>query len=73
MELQELKDHIDARLDRIEVTQDRVEMKIDLHADRIVRAETDITWVKGSVKTALTLILTVVGSIITWLLTGVHK
>ena len=63
MELQELKDHIDTRLDRIEA-------KIDLHADRIVRAETDINWVKGSIKTALTLIITVAGSLITWLLSG---
>lgn len=65
---QELKEHIDARLDRIELAQDRVENKIDGHADRIAKTETEVVWIKGSIRTSLTVILTLAGSIITWLL-----
>lgn len=68
LDMQDLKDHIDARLDRIEQAQDRVESKIEGHADRITKVETEVGWVKGSIRWSLTLIVTLVGSLLTWLI-----
>lgn len=63
-ELKELKAHIDARLDRIEG-------KMDNHLDRISQVEVEtakqqaeISWVKGSMRLGITILLTLIGSIL---------
>lgn len=68
LELTELKAHIDNRLDRLE-------NKMDTHLDRISKTEieiakqqAEISWVKGSVKFGVTILVSVIGGIVSWFL-----
>ncbi len=52
MDIRDLRDHLDSRLDR-------VEGKLDSHLERIAKAETDLSWVRGHVKIVTTVAVTV--------------
>lgn len=58
MELRDLKDHLDDRLDKIESKIEKADAKLDNHLERISKAETDISWLRGHAKLTVTLILT---------------
>lgn len=55
----ELKNHIDARLDKLEG-------KLDDHMQRITKVETEVNYLRGSIKYGLTIIVTIVGSVISY-------
>ena len=55
MKLEDLKDHMDGRFDK-------VELKIDDHLQRISKAETDIGWLKGFTKIAITAMVSLLGA-----------
>lgn len=50
--MQDLKKHLDSRLDRIEG-------KIDQHLERISKAEESISWIKGHIKLGASLLVAV--------------
>lgn len=58
MHLNELKDHLDRRLDQIEG-------KLDNHLERISKAEEAIVWIKGHVRLVMTLVITMMGGLVT--------
>lgn len=60
MELDKLKEHVDARLDRIE-------SKLDNHLERLSAAETSIEWMKGHIKTVVSLGIALIGVVATTL------
>lgn len=51
MKPEDLKEHVDARFDRLED-------KLDKYASRTTKNEADISWLRGYSKTATTLFLT---------------
>lgn len=57
MELQDLKKHLDDRLDRIED-------KLDDSRQRIAAAETSIVWIRGNVKLMYSLLAAAVSGVI---------
>jgi len=42
---------------------DRIEEKLDKYQERISKAEADISWVKGFIKTSVSVIITVIGGL----------
>lgn len=50
LQISELKEHLDTRLDRIEE-------KLGDHLERISKAEEAITWIKGHLKISVSLLL----------------
>lgn len=58
MDIHGLKDHLDGRLDKLEG-------KLDNHLERISRAETSIEWLKGHSKISLTVLISVLGYLLT--------
>lgn len=64
MELNELKQHIDTRLDKLDSKLERMEDKQDKHLERITAAEVSINWLRGSVKVGVTVLLAVVTGLI---------
>jgi hypothetical protein len=50
MELHELRDHLDGRLDKLED-------KLDNHLERISKAETSIEWIRGHLKISISIML----------------
>jgi hypothetical protein len=54
MERENLQAHLDKRFDRLEE-------KLDDHLGRISKAETEIHWIKGASKLALTLVISALG------------
>lgn len=56
MQLNELKDHLDGRLNKLET-------KIDNHIERISRTEESVAWLKGHAKVVTTLIM----AALTWM------
>jgi hypothetical protein len=52
----DLRDHLDARLDRIEG-------KLDSHLDRISKSEEAIVWLKGHVRLATVIGLAALGAL----------
>lgn len=50
MELNDLKEHLDSRLDKIEG-------KLDNHLERISKAETSIEWLRGHASISLTIMI----------------
>lgn len=62
METIDLKNHIDDRMDKLE-------SKLDSHLQRITKVETEVNWLRGSIKFGLTAIITIAGSIISWFIT----
>ena len=60
MELHDLKQHIDSRLDKLDGRLDRLDEKLDNHLARISAAETSIVWIKGFIKVSTGFVLTVV-------------
>lgn len=53
-QLDKLREHMDARFDR-------VEEKVDNHMGRLSRTEADITWLKGHVQWVITILVAVAG------------
>lgn len=56
MELLELKEHLDHRLDKLED-------KMDNHIERIVKTEADVSWIRGSFKIIVSIIVAILGFI----------
>ncbi len=50
MQLNELKEHLDARLDKIED-------KLDNHLERISKAEASIEWIKGHLRVSVSIFI----------------
>jgi hypothetical protein len=50
MDLFNLKDHLDGRLDKLEG-------KLDNHLERISRAETSIEWIRGHLKISISILV----------------
>lgn len=53
MDIHNLKEHLDSRLDKLEY-------KLDDHLERISKAETSIEWIRGHLKFSLTIALSAV-------------
>ena len=66
MELEILRQHMDARFDRLED-------KVDNHLERLSKAEAAIEWLKGHVKFTTAVGLAVVGTVMTWWFTRVSQ
>jgi hypothetical protein len=52
-------------LERVEARLDRIESKLDVHLDRVSRAETNIAWLRGHVQIATAIFLSTVGFLMT--------
>lgn len=50
MDIRDLREHLDNRIDRLET-------KLDDHLDRISKAEESIHWLKGHVKISISVLL----------------
>ncbi len=50
-------------MDRLFAQLDRIEEKQDKYQERISKAEADISWVKGFIKTSVSIIIPVVGGL----------
>lgn len=53
LNLNDLREHLDDRLDKLEG-------KLDNHLERISKAETSIDWIRGHLKVSLTIAITIV-------------
>lgn len=53
--------------DRIESKLDIIDAKLDEHLDRLSTAETEIHWLKGSVKWGITAAISILGTLGTFL------
>lgn len=56
------------RLEKIEGRLERIEGKLDTHLERVTKAESDISWLRGHVRLSTTIFLAVVGTLGTVLL-----
>lgn len=56
MNLQDLRDHLDKRFDKLEG-------KVDNHLERISKNETDVSWLKGHYKLTLSIIIAALGGL----------
>lgn len=61
--LDNLRRHLDARLDRIEAGQEKQSDKLDNHLGRLATVEADQVWIKGHAKVLLTLIISAIGTL----------
>lgn len=57
MEIKDLRDHLDERIDRLE-------NKLDDHLGRISKAEESIEWLKGHVKVSISILLAFVTGLV---------
>lgn len=57
MDMQELHERMDRKLDRIED-------KLDQHLDRIAKTEADISWMRGHIKIIVTLATSLISGVI---------
>lgn len=58
MKLEDLRDHIDNRMDKFD-------NKLDNHLERLSKTEEAISWLKGHVKVSTTILITFIGLMIT--------
>jgi len=49
------------QLERVEARLDRIESKLDIHLERVSKAESNIAWLKGHVQIATTVFISTVG------------
>ena len=61
-DLSDLRDHIDNRFDKLDD-------KLTSHLDRISKTEESIIWLKGHVKISTTLLITIIGVVVSYILT----
>ena len=66
MDLRNLQDHIDSRLDRLE-------NKIDNHLERISKAEASLEWVQGHVKVVTSILVAALGGLVSAVYTYLSK
>lgn len=64
MNHEELKNHIDGRLDRIENKIDKQDGKLDDHLERISRAEEAVVWMKGHLQVVTGIVISMVSAVI---------
>lgn len=57
MEIKDLRDHLDDRIDRLET-------KLDDHLGRISKAEESIEWLKGHVKISISVLLAFISGLV---------
>lgn len=57
MEIKDLRDHLDQRIDRLET-------KLDDHLSRISKAEESIEWLKGHVRISISVLLVFVTGLV---------
>jgi hypothetical protein len=48
-------------IERVEARLERIEIKLDDHLQRVSKAETDISWLRGHVQIATTVFISTVG------------
>lgn len=65
MRIDDFRDEVNAKLDRIE-------SKLDIYGTKLAAHEADLGWTKGFLKFGLTLLTTAIGAIITHLVRGIH-
>ena len=74
MDINELKQHIDRRLDQVDSKLVRMEEKQDRHLDRISSAEASIKWLRGTVKFGASALLAIMSGLVTLVYnTVLHK
>lgn len=61
MQLDQLREHVDQRFDRLED-------KLDQYARDTIKNTNDLTWVKGAVTIGLTGLLSIIGYLLTQLI-----
>ena len=71
MDLNDLKAHVDTRMDRLESSLDRVGAKLDDHLERLTAAEVALEFVKGHLKITTAIGIAVVGTLAAWWFTQV--
>jgi hypothetical protein len=71
MNLEDFRDHVDTRLDRLEANLDNVGAKLDDHLQRLTAAETALEFVKGHLKLTTAIGIAVVGTIASWWFTQI--
>lgn len=49
---------------------DRLEEKLDKHSELTTKHETDISWIKGTIKMSSSIIITIIGAIISLFFKG---
>lgn len=54
-------EHLDKRFDRLDRQLEHMDTKLDDHLGRISKAETELSWIKGAGKLAVTLIISALG------------
>lgn len=59
-----------SEFDKIHTKLDQIEDKLDRHLERLSRAETDISWVKGYFKIGFSSLLTILIGLLLYILTG---
>jgi hypothetical protein len=60
-------------LDKIDARLDRIETKLDDHLERVSRAEESIRWLQGHVKFTVSVAITLVGGLLTYIFTILRK
>lgn len=60
--------NLNDRFDDLGSRLDRIETKLDNHLERVTKAESDISWLRGHVKLATAIFLAIVGTLGTILL-----
>ncbi len=65
MEIKDLADRVDERLNRIEE-------KLDMHIQGSITNAADIHWIKGYIRLSTSVILTILGAVFTYF-TGLFK
>ncbi len=63
MQLQDFRDEVNTRLERIEE-------KLDAYNHKSITNEADLSWIKGFLKFGSALLASVIGTIITYLIKG---
>ncbi len=57
MDLHDLREHLDGRLDSVRDDMVRIEGKLDNHLERISKAETSIEWIRGHLRISVTILI----------------
>ena len=63
MNHEDLRNHIDLRIDKLDGKIDRLDRKLDSHLERISRAEEAIIWMKGHIRMTILIGTSAVGSL----------